>query len=255
VEQSINGVYQQIQTLPSSSTGARIIGLTAGTSYTFRVRAANATGASAYSNSAGATTTAAGSSVPSAPSGLVAVAVSTTEIQLTWADNSDNETNFLLERSTGGVFSQFNMRGQNTTSFRVIGLSPGTKYSFRVRAQNAAGTSAYTNTATTATLAALTVKEKAPTAPSRLVAVSVSATEIELSWQDNSRNETNFRIERLVSGRFREIRQVGKDASRARVANLVPGATDTFRVRASHAGGFSPYSNEIRTQRPATGRK
>jgi hypothetical protein len=158
VEQSINGVYQQIQVLASSATGARITGLAAGTSYTFRVRSANATGVSAYSNSA-VGTTAVTAAVPTAPSELVALALSSSEIQLTWTDNSDNEDNFLLEKSTGGAFTQFNMRGSNTTSFRVVGLTPGIKYSFRVRAKNAAGTSGYTNTATTETLSTL-VKDR-----------------------------------------------------------------------------------------------
>jgi hypothetical protein len=161
VEQSINGVFQQVQTLPASATGARIAGLAAGTSYTFRVRAANTTGVSAYSNSAATTTAATAAGVPTAPSDLVAVALSTTEIQLTWTDNSDNEANFLLEKSTGGAFAQFNMRGQNVTSFRVVGLTPGIKYSFRVRAKNDAGTSAYANTADATTLDSF-IKAQAP---------------------------------------------------------------------------------------------
>lgn len=254
VEQSINGIFQQIQTAPADATGARIAGLTAGAAYTFRVRSANATGVSAYSNSAGATTTAPASPVPMAPTNLIALAVSSTEIQLTWTDNSDNEANFLIEKSTGDVFTQFNMRGQNVTSFRVTGLTPGTKYAFRVRAKNAAGTSDYTNIATTSTPTTL-VREKVPAAPSRLVARPISATELELSWQDNSGNETEFRIEKLVDGRFREIRKVGANTLRARVASLVPGATYVFRVRAGHAGGFSPYSNEIRTKQPAAARR
>ncbi|MES1210984.1 MAG: fibronectin type III domain-containing protein, partial [Acidobacteriota bacterium] len=89
---------------------------------------------------------------PAAPSDLVAVALSATDIQLSWTDNSDNETNFLLEKSTGGAFVQFNMRGQNVTTFRVTGLAPNTKSSFRVRAKNANGTSAYTNIAIASTL-------------------------------------------------------------------------------------------------------
>jgi len=90
--------------------------------------------------------------VPAAPSDLVAVALSATDIQLSWTDNSDNETNFLLEKSSGGAFVQFNMRGQNVTTFRVTGLTPNTKSSFRVRAKNANGTSAYTNIAIASTL-------------------------------------------------------------------------------------------------------
>jgi chitodextrinase len=152
VEKSINGTFQEVQTLAANSTGATITGLAAGTSYTFRVRAFNDGGNSSYTNSAGATTTAPAPGVPAAPSDLVAVAVSSTDIQLTWKDNSDNETNFLLERLSNGTFVQFNMRGSNVTSFRVTGLTPGTQYTFRVRAKNTAGNSGYTNNASATTL-------------------------------------------------------------------------------------------------------
>jgi hypothetical protein len=156
VERSTGGgAFQEVQTLPTGTTTARIIGLTASTAYSFRVRAVNGVGPSGYSNTAGATTSAAatgGSGAPAAPTNLVAQAYSTTEIQLTWQDNSTNEDNFLIEKSTNGVtFTQFNMRSTNTTAFRVVGLTPGATYWFRVRAKNASGTSAYTNHASATT--------------------------------------------------------------------------------------------------------
>src|SRR5205807_101467 len=44
-----------------------------------------------------------GGSAPAAPSGLTAVAASTSQINLSWTDNSTNETGFLVERSTDGT--------------------------------------------------------------------------------------------------------------------------------------------------------
>lgn len=85
---------------------------------------------------------------PAAPTHLTAQAVSSTEIQLNWQDNASDEDNYLLEKSTDGTtFTQFNMRGANITAFKAVGLTPGTAYTFRVRAKNAAGTSAYSNSA------------------------------------------------------------------------------------------------------------
>jgi hypothetical protein len=157
VERSTGGgAFQEVQNLPAGTTSVRISGLTASTGYSFRVRAVNGVGASAYSNTASATTSAAttgGTGAPAAPSNLAAQAVSTTDIQLTWQDNSTNEDNFLIEKSTDGVsFTQFNMRGANTTAFRVTGLTPGTAYWFRIRAKNTSGTSAYSNSAAATTL-------------------------------------------------------------------------------------------------------
>ena len=157
VERSTGGgAFQEVQNLPAGTTTVRITGLTASTAYSFRVRAVNGVGPSAYSNTAGATTSAAttgGTGAPTAPSELVAQAYSTSEIQLTWKDNSTNEDTFLLEKSTDGVtFTQFNMRSTNTTVFRVVSLTPGTTYWFRVRAKNTSGTSAYSNPASATTL-------------------------------------------------------------------------------------------------------
>ena len=66
---------------------------------------------------------------------------------LTWKDNSTNEENFLLERITNGVFKQFKMTGANITSVKITGLTPGTSYTFRVRAAAGDAYSAYSNNA------------------------------------------------------------------------------------------------------------
>jgi hypothetical protein len=249
VERSIaGGAFQEVQSLPAGTTGVRITGLAASTAYSFRVRAVNGVGFSDYSNTASATTSAAptgggggGTGAPTAPTNLVATAVSATEIQLTWQDNSTNEEKFLLERLSNGTFDQFNMRGANVTSFRVTGLTPGTAYTYRVRAMNVSGSSAYTNEATATTGK---VGAKAPGAPVGLRAKAVSPSTIELTWQDKSSTEAEFRIERLVDGRYREIRKVGPNQTAARITGLAPGATYTFRVRAANAAGSSAYSNK-----------
>ncbi|HEX5757929.1 MAG TPA: Calx-beta domain-containing protein [Thermoanaerobaculia bacterium] len=99
-----------------------------------------------------------GGTAPAAPSNLRATALSTTEIRLAWNDNSNNETQFLIERRPieGGAFVQVGTAPVNATELTAGGLAPATGYVFRVRAANATGNSAYSNTATAATNSAST---------------------------------------------------------------------------------------------------
>jgi hypothetical protein len=86
--------------------------------------------------------------VPNAPSNLSGNAVSATQINLSWTDNSSNETGFSIERCTGNNcanFAQIATVGANVTTFPNTGLTKNTWYRYRVRAFNASGNSAFSN--------------------------------------------------------------------------------------------------------------
>ncbi len=86
------------------------------------------------------------SSVPSAPTNLVLDPVSSSQINLTWVDNSSNEDGFSIEcRDYLGEteYRQIATVSQNTTTFSSTGLKAGTLYNFRVRAFNQIGYSSY----------------------------------------------------------------------------------------------------------------
>jgi hypothetical protein len=91
-----------------------------------------------------------GGTPPVAPSGLAATATSSSQISLAWADNSDDESGFRIERCQNAGctnFSQIAELGSNVTTFGDSGLAASTTYAYRARAFNAAGTSAYSNVA------------------------------------------------------------------------------------------------------------
>ena len=92
---------------------------------------------------------------PAAASNLVATLASTSSVNLSWTDNSLNETGFIVERSSDGVnFSLLTMTAANVSSFVDSAVTAGTTYTYRVRATNASGDSPNSNTATLAIPAA-----------------------------------------------------------------------------------------------------
>ncbi|MEC4675681.1 MAG: S8 family serine peptidase [Nitrospirota bacterium] len=175
---------------------------------------------------------------PSAPAGLTASAASSAgQINLAWTDNSTNETGFSIERKTGaGSFAEIATVGANATTYSNTGLAEQTTYTYRVRAYNASGDSAYSNEASATTTL---------NAPAGLTASAASSSQINLMWTDNSGVETGFRIERKTgAGSFAEIATVGANATTYSNTGLAEQTTYTYRLRAYSALGNSTYSNE-----------
>ncbi len=145
--------FSQIATVGAGVSAYSNAGLTASTSYSYRVRAYNAGGNSDYSNTASASTQAA--PPPEAPSTLTATTASSSQINLKWADKSNTETGFKVERCEGAPctsFSQIATVGASVTSYSNTGLKASTSYTYQVRSYNAGGDSAYSNAASAKTL-------------------------------------------------------------------------------------------------------
>lgn len=152
VERSVSASsgFVRIASPPKDAVGMTDSGLAANTTYSYRVQARKVQGnrvlATGYSNVASTTTLQPGTTAPTAPSNLLASAVSSTQIRLSWQDTSGNESGFKIERCQNvacSSFAQIASTGAGTTSFDNVGLSPATSYSYRVRAYNTVGDSAY----------------------------------------------------------------------------------------------------------------
>lgn len=147
------GAWGAVTTVAADVAAYNDTGLTAATAYDYRVYAVNVAGDSTVSNTASATTNAnEGGTVPTAPSSLVASIISSTQINLTWADNSTTETSFRLERKVGaGAWSTAALPAANVTSYSDTGLTASTTYDYRIYAVNATGDSTVSNTASATT--------------------------------------------------------------------------------------------------------
>lgn len=189
---------------------------------------------------------------PAAPTGLTAAATSYTQIDLSWADNSGNETGFKVERCTGvdcGDFAQIATVGAGVTSYANAGLAASTSYSYRVWAYNDGGDSDYSNTAAAATQAL----PAPPTAPTGLTATATSYSQINLTWTDSD-TEAGFKIERCTGAEcsgFAQIATVGANVTSYANTGLAASTSYSYRVRAYNDGGDSGYSNTATAMTPA----
>jgi uncharacterized protein YkwD/fibronectin type 3 domain-containing protein len=202
------------------------------------------------------------SGAPAAPTGLVATPVSATSILLTWTDRATNETAYKVERSTDGK-TFYPVLGGGANATRALDTNLGTRrYYYRVYAMNAAGKSAYTAVASAVPSAGGTpnpTPTPTPTpppatgggtgsgglaAPTNLtVRKSTSvARALELSWTDQSSNETLYKVERSTDGKtFYAL--AGTAGTFNRDGSVTTGKRYYYRVYAVNAAGKSAYSN------------
>jgi len=113
--------------------------------------------------------------IPIAPANLTATALSATQIDLRWTDNSNNELGFRIERSSGGgEFVELGTAPANATLYHDAGLSAVTQYQYRIRSFNNLGNSTtYSNTVAAITLESMPVTPS----PQGLLAFAVYSSE------------------------------------------------------------------------------
>jgi chitodextrinase len=193
---------------------------------------------------------------PTAPTNLAATAASSTQINLSWGASTDNVgvTGYRVERCQGSGCSNFAQIATPTgTSFNDSGLAQSTAYSYRVRANDAAGNvSSYSNTASATTQADTTP----PSAPANLTATPASNTQINLSWTASTDNVgvTGYRVERCQGSGCSNFAQIATPAATSfNDSGLLSSTAYSYRVRATDAAGnLSGYSNTASATTPSS---
>ena len=154
-------------------------------------------------------------------------------ISLTWSDNSSDETGFEIERCIGLDCTDFALYATRDSSiygpwFNDVGLAENTSYSYRVRAVNANGASAYSNIAS-----ATTSYARPDGQVTSLVGTFINGA-VELTWTENATNETRFEIERYEVGaggtEFIVVASVAPDSTSFVDTTALLGTSYDYRV-------------------------
>jgi hypothetical protein len=181
--------------------------------------------------------------IANAPSNLVATAISDSQIDLSWTDNSTNEAGFKIETSIDGTsWTALTTVAANEVSYTHSSLTCETAYYYRVMSTTVAGDSSPTDVANATTLLC-------PLATPTNLATTVAGTTINLTWTDTVSGETNFRLERSIDNgvTWTEIAQPSADSTSYADNGLTCGTSYQYRIRAYRASDstYSAYSNIV----------
>ncbi|TMH84823.1 MAG: hypothetical protein E6H45_10580, partial [Betaproteobacteria bacterium] len=180
---------------------------------------------------------------PSVPTGLRATAVSSSQINLSWAASSDNVgvSGYRVFRNGAQIATT------SATSFPNTGLSPSTTYSYTVAAFDAAGNLSAQSSSASATTPA-PPDTTPPSVPTGLRATAVSSSQINLSWAASSDNVgvSGYRV-------FRDGAQIATtSATSFPNTGLSPSTTYSYTVAAfDAAGNLSAQSSPASATTPA----
>ncbi len=242
IERGLNReTFSVIADLPANSSHYVDGGLSAGTSYTYRVQAYNASGSSLYSNRATISTIT--PPAPSAPTGLSAT-TGARVIHLSWDANMETDPpieHYAIYRSiqSGLGYTLLTTVPVPELTYSDTSLTSGMTYYYTIRAVDSFPHDSMYSNEVYATPA------YPPLEPSDLSAVTSSYDRIDLSWQDNADNEAGIRIERRVGmNSYETVADLPADSISYSDTGLSGSTEYTYRVSAYNTDGTSPYSNE-----------
>jgi large repetitive protein len=236
----------------SSMTGGMVTGLTAGTTYVFRVAAVNAVGQGAWSNTS--TYTLIGT--PTTPT-LLTATPGNSSVSLTWTASTavgGSVTSYnivVFEASTDNYVKDVNSMGSGLSG-TVTGLTNGTTYTIKVRAAAGSAMSAYSN-------AIDVTVEAPPSAPSAPVLndpfeMGGLLLDWELPSYEGTAPITDYVIQYSLYGSSSWV-TVSDGTSTARdiwLWDLMEAEMYQFRVAAVNSVGQSPWSNTVSYFMPGT---
>ncbi len=190
--------------------------------------------------------------VPATPSGLSAVAASSSRINLSWSDVA-GESGYRLQRSTDSTFlnsaliTTINL-APNITTYGDTNLAAVTTYYYRLQATGTTGDSNFTSPPVFATTQAAAPVLAAPS----WVSAQATPTSVKLTWT-NVAGETGYKIESLSGGVWKQIAAVGVDVTTYTNSGLKSRRAYSYRIRANNGSVNSAYSSTLTITTPRSG--
>ncbi|HDM70656.1 MAG TPA: hypothetical protein ENG58_04510 [Thermotogales bacterium] len=169
--------------------------------------------------------------------------VNFTTVTLRWDVNDPNGDELIYDLYFGtDPIPPLKAKGLSVPQYVLSNLRPGTTYYWKIGVYDKHGNMVYGSIWTFKTK--LNVP---PSPPSDLRAVSVSSTEIELRWKDNSDNETGFEISRssLSWTGYTKIGEVGENITVFRDSSLITGRQYCYKVRSKNEFGSSQWVGPV----------
>ena len=212
--------------------------------------------------------------VPANPTGLSATTVTYNSITLGWSDPGDSSISgyVILRRDpqtqSAGTFSTLESdTGSDATSYTDSTVSAETRYVYRVKAKNSAGTSGRSNfvniTTSTAPVVQPTPVPTVPARPTGLTSTTVAINGVTLSWDDlGDSSITGYQVlRRSRDGDVYEdgqgaaqfiavVNDTGSAAATYTDTSVTPHTRYVYRVKARNSNGLSPWSSYLNAETP-----
>ena len=217
-----------------------ITGLTAGTTYFYRLRSSNTAGITNSENS----NITSQITVPPDPVAIAATSIAQTSFVANW-NVATGATNYYLEVSINSDLSA-PLAGYDGTlpisllTASVTGLSPGIIYYYGVNAENVGGKSATSNVISQITIPAEPVADA-------VVNTEITTTSFIAKWQSVI-GATGYELEVSSNDFVNALAGYNPftlSGTQLQVTGLLPQTSYKFRVRAKNSGGMSSNSNEV----------